>query len=86
MIFDIILTRGNPMTKIEEVEVLIKEKLNIENLDKEATLATYGLDSLDVVEFILELEDKFSISFEAEETKDIKTIGDLLNVIEKKLG
>ncbi len=74
------------MSKINEVENLIKEKLNVAEIDKNATLATYGLDSLDVVEFILELEDKFSISFEAEDTKDIKTIGDLLNLVEKKLG
>ena len=72
------------MSRINEVENLIKEKLNVAEIDKNATLATYGLDSLDVVEFILELEDKFSISFEAEDTKDIKTIGDLLNLVEKK--
>lgn len=74
------------MSRINEVEQLIKEKLNVEEIDKSSTLATYGLDSLDVVEFILELEEKFSISFEAEETKDIKTIGDLLNLVDKKLS
>lgn len=74
------------MSRINEVEQLIKEKLNVEEIDKSATLATYGLDSLDVVEFILELEEKFSISFEAEDTKDIKTIGDLLNLVDKKLS
>ncbi len=73
------------MSRIAEVEVLIKEKLKIDEIDRGATLSTYGLDSLDVVEFILELEEKFDISFEAEETKDIKTVGDLLTVIEKKL-
>lgn len=74
------------MSRINEVEQLIKEKLNVEEIDKSSTLATYGLDSLDVVEFILELEEKFSISFEAEDTKDIKTIGDLLNLVDKKLS
>ncbi len=74
------------MSRINEVEQLVKEKLSVEEIDKSATLATYGLDSLDVVEFILELEEKFSISFEAEDTKDIKTIGDLLNLVDKKLS
>lgn len=73
------------MANIQDIENLVKEKLNVETIDKEATLATYGLDSLDVVEFILELEDKFGISFEADETKDIKTIGDLLSLVEKKI-
>jgi len=72
------------MTKIEEIEQLIKEKLGVEVIDKNATLQTYGLDSLDMVEFIFDLEDKYGVSFESEETKDIKTVGDLLAVIEKK--
>jgi len=73
------------MNKLDEVKNLIKEKLNVNELDLNATLATFGLDSLDIVEFLLELEEKFSITFEAEETKDIRTIGDLINLIEKKL-
>lgn len=73
------------MANINEIETLVKEKLNVNDIDRNATLATYGLDSLDVVEFILELEDKFNISFETEETQNIKTIGDLLDLVEKKL-
>lgn len=73
------------MANINEIETLVKEKLNVNEIDRNATLATYGLDSLDVVEFILELEDKFNISFETEETQNIKTIGDLLDLVEKKL-
>jgi acyl carrier protein len=48
-------------------------------------LTTYGLDSLDVVEFVLDVEDKYGISFEAEETKDIKTVGELINLICSKV-
>lgn len=73
------------MEKIEEVKTLIKEKLNITEIDSNATLATYGLDSLDIVEFLLELEEKFNITFEAEETKDVRTIGDLISLVEKKI-
>ena len=54
------------------VENLIKEKLNISDIDETATIATYGLDSLDVVEFLIELEDKFNVSFDSEDTKNIK--------------
>ncbi|HKL72744.1 MAG TPA: phosphopantetheine-binding protein [Candidatus Onthovivens sp.] len=72
-------------TKIEEIKELMKKSLNIKELKEEDTLATYGLDSLDVVEFILDLEEKFDISFETDDTKDIKTVGDLLKTIEKKI-
>lgn len=72
-------------TKIEEIKELMKKSLNIKELKEEDTLATYGLDSLDVVEFILDLEEKFDISFQTDDTKDIKTVGDLLKTIEKKI-
>ncbi len=74
------------MAKITEIEELIKEKLNIKEINKSATLTDYGLDSLDVVEFILELEERFNITFSPSETKDLKSVGDLLALIEKKLA
>ena len=73
------------MANITDVENLIKEQLHVNEIDPSATLSTYGLDSLDVVEFLLSLEEKFSISFESEETKDVKTVSDLLKLVEKKL-
>lgn len=68
------------------VESLIKEKLNIESIDDNATLTTYGLDSLDVMEFLLELEEKYNISFETDEIKDLKTVGELVKVLNKKFN
>ncbi len=69
----------------QEIENALKQKLNISTIDENATLTTYGLDSLDVVEFVLDVEDKYGISFEAEETKDIKTVGELINLICSKV-
>ena len=54
-------------------------------IDRNATIATYGLDSLDVVEFLLDLEDRFNITFDSNETKGIKTVGELLDLINKKI-
>ena len=71
-------------TKLE-IEKMIKEKLNIAEIDRNATIATYGLESLDVVEFLLDLEDRFNITFDSNETKGIKTVGELLDLINKKI-
>ena len=71
-------------TKLE-IEKMIKEKLNIAEIDRNATIATYGLDSLDVVEFLLDLEDRFNITFDSNETKGIKTVGELLDLVNKKI-
>lgn len=77
--------RGKFMVKYEEIEEKIKEKLNITENDENATLASLGLDSLDVVEVILDLEDSYGIKFEPQETQELKNLGDLLRLVKSKL-
>ena len=67
------------MNKKEELENLIKERLGVDEIDRDATIATAGLDSLDVVELLLDLEDRFGVTFTSEETKDLKTFGELFD-------
>ena len=74
------------MNRETELENLIKEKLNVSSIDRDATIATYGLDSLDVVEFLLDLEDRYNVAFVAEETKDLKTVGELFDLILTKIN
>ena len=72
--------------KMDEIRQMFKERLNLEQLDETKSLKDLGLDSLDVVEMCLELEEKFDIQFETEELSNFKTIGDLFASIEKKLN
>lgn len=65
---------------------IIKELL-VENLDvdqdlitTEATFESLGVDSLDMVELICELEDRCDIDFG--EPEDLETIGDLIAYVE----
>ncbi len=74
------------MDKKTELENLIKAKLHVETIDRDATIATYGLDSLDVVEFLLDLEDQYNVTFDASETKDLKTVGELFDLILGKIS
>lgn len=73
------------MNVYDEIINSIKEKLNLKEIDTNATLASLGLDSLDVVECVLDIEEKYKIKFEPTETQELKTLGDLLKVIEKKV-
>jgi acyl carrier protein len=41
-----------------------------------------GLDSLDIVELIMELEDEFEIEIPDEEADNLKTVGDVIHFIE----
>ncbi len=74
------------MAKVNSVLEKFKKKLNIEVFDEGKTLKDYGLDSLDMVELILELEDEYKIKFTDEEMTSLQTIGDLISAVHKKCG
>ncbi len=73
----------------DEVKEIIVKELNV-NPDKitlDASLADdLGADSLDAVEVIMELEDKYSITIDDESAKSIKTVRDLVDYIEAHKG
>lgn len=44
-----------------------------------------GIDSLDSVEIILELESRFNVKIEDDEATNIKTVEDMVKILESKL-
>jgi acyl carrier protein len=65
-------------------EVLAKKVKDI-TLDKTATLESLGLDSLDKIDLLYEIEDVFGIEFSNEEMTSFVTVGDIYNTIEAKI-
>ena len=65
-------------------EVLAKKVKDI-TLDKTATLESLGLDSLDKIDLLYEIEDVFGIEFSNEEMTSFFTVGDIYNTIEAKI-
>jgi acyl carrier protein len=51
-------------------------------IDIDASFGDLGLDSLDTVEIVMSLEDEFGIEIEMNES--LKTVRDLVNLIEGK--
>ncbi len=70
---------------MSEIKQSFAERLNVLHVDETKSLKDLGLDSLDVVEMCLTLEDKYGIQFETDELSSIKTVADLYGSIEKKL-
>jgi len=67
---------------LEKITKVLREHKNDPTLEVTAqtTFAEMELDSLDTVELVMSIEDEFSITIEMGE--DIKSVGDLMKVIE----
>ena len=72
------------MDKYEVVKNIVSHKTTLEGLNGQTQLASLGLDSLDLVEITLEIEDVFHINFTSSEIADLKTINDVIELIERK--
>ena len=71
----------------DEVKAVIAEELDVE--ESEITMESQivddlGADSLDVVELIMRLEEKFEIEIPDEDAEKIQTVGDAVKFIESK--
>ncbi len=71
----------------EKVQSLLAEQLNI-SADKikesSKVIDDLGADSLDVVEMLMTLEEKFNVTVSDEESVNLKTVGDIVKLIDEK--
>ena len=72
---------------MDKVRKMLAEQLNI-SVDKvtpdSKVIEDLGADSLDVVEMLMLLEDEFNITVSDEESVNLKTVADIVKVIESK--
>ena len=70
----------------EKVVEILKNYSDIEGIEikKETSFKDLGIDSLDFVEILMELEEKLEVELELEE--NFSTIGELVAFIEKKVN
>ncbi|WP_114571110.1 acyl carrier protein [Exiguobacterium flavidum] len=79
------------MTK-EQILADVQEAI-AEKLGKDASEITVdksfkddlGADSLEVMELVMDLEDKFEITIEDDQAEGLKTVGDVVNYIETQV-
>lgn len=72
------------MEPLQIVKDAIKDRINIESIKYEDKLDELGLDSLDLVETMLKIEEVLNIEFTSDEIVELKTIQDVVNLIESK--
>lgn len=73
---------------VEKIKDIVVEKIscNREDVTPEASFQDLGLDSLDAVELIMAFEEEFGVEIPDEEAETIKTVGDAIKILEKKVG
>ncbi|SHH93942.1 acyl carrier protein [Sporobacter termitidis DSM 10068] len=73
------------MSVFERIVNLIKENINdTESITEDTTFESLGIDSLDTVEMVMQLEEELGIEIELEEK--MATVGELAKYVESKLG
>lgn len=74
------------MALFEEVKAVIVEQLSVNESEvklESKFVDDLGADSLDVVELVMALEEKFEVEIPDEEAEKIATVKDVVDYIEK---
>jgi acyl carrier protein len=74
------------MNAEKEVIEAISKVAKGKEVTLDSNIKELGMDSLDVVDMLMDIEDKYGIEFENEEMTSLVTIRDVVNSVEKKLN
>ena len=72
----------------ERIISYLSEQLDIpaEDINRDTTFESLHLDSLDMVEMVMDMEEELGVDFEMEGKLNVETIGELADLIEEKLA
>ena len=70
------------MATLDTIKDILQENLDIapENVDEDSTFESLGVDSLDMVELICELEERLDVDFG--EPEGLETMGDFVEYVD----
>ena len=74
------------MNYLEILKNVLQDKgVDASKISEETSLSDLGLDSLDTVSALMDIEEQLNIEFSTEEFSTAKNVKDVLNLIEKKI-
>ena len=74
------------MDKLEEIRAKLAQAAKKDKLADDDKLRDLGLDSLDIVEMLLQLEEEYDVHFDDMDMSNLNTVKDLLDAINKQLN
>lgn len=76
------------MTTMEMVkEVLVYQLgLNYDQVQPESTPEDLGMDSLDNIEIVMAMEEEFGVSIDDADAETVKTVQDMVNLVDRLQG
>ncbi len=69
----------------ERLKKLFDKTIKGKEINPDMELKELGLDSLDTVELIMDIEEEFGIEFENDEMLALKKVSDVFSAIESKI-
>ena len=73
------------MDNLNLIVKLLKDYVSDEiEITRESTLKELQIDSLDLVEVVVSAEEETGVTFEDDELVDLKTVGDVVDLLNKK--
>lgn len=68
----------------EKLYNLIEKEFDIHDINKDMNIQKdFNVDSISLLEFIMDIEEEFDIEIEDEDLESLETVGDLISYIEK---
>lgn len=70
---------------LKQVKEIVADGLGVDvsELTAETTFESLGADSLDLMDMIMSMEDKFSVEIDSEKLQELTTIGDIVTYLEE---
>jgi acyl carrier protein len=75
------------MTILERIKDVMNRELeqNFDHIDMDTSFEELQLDSLDLLELIMAMEEEFNIDISEDDADNMKSIGDAVNYVESKI-
>jgi len=73
------------MSPIEEkILAIIRKTKGVKEVSRASTWEQLGVDSLDVAEFFMEVENELGVTIPDTEAQGLKTVGEVVDYVERK--